>query len=602
MSFGFWIYHIEEAVRKITYKSPDFLNRWYLISLCLLLSLSALTPGNAQIFRDIDAALTPVAFGAVDWADYDNDGDPDILLTGLNPSFQPVSIIYQNDGGTFQDINAGLTGVLESAVDWGDFDNDGDPDILLAGWNADGQPVSIIYRNDTGHPNQTPGPAMNLRARFEASTLSMNWDPATDIETPAADLSYNLRIGTVAGGASIKSPMAASDGYRRVPALGNIHQNTSWQLQMQLAELSPSPFLNWQVQAVDQTFAGGPFSDPDTFFTVGPICSVTDVPLDQGGKVTVCWRASELDNNVNFLTHYSIWRMLPESEAANISQGEILSSPDIPKNFSGKAFRRTTSEGQPVFGEWLANQPAHRLPIYAYTAATVNDSSAASKAVHFFMVSSHTSTANIFFDAVPVSGYSVDNLSPDAPQNLNGRVQDGAVILSWQANEEPDFGKYPVYRSDQPNIDPEVMEPLATTGNTTYTDENPAMENVFYVVVAEDVHNNRSGASNEVAIVLTGISSRNAVETLPEEFALHQNFPNPFNPSTTFRFDLPESAEVVLEIYNPLGHKVAEIVNDKLNAGRYQIPWNASTLSSGVYVYVLRAGNFRESGKLLLLK
>jgi uncharacterized repeat protein (TIGR01451 family) len=97
-------------------------------------------------FTDIEAGLTGVADGSVAWGDYDNDGDLDILLTGWR-SWR-VSKLYRNDGPSgFSDIGAGLAAVSDSAVAWGDYDNDGDLDILLTGCSASGH-VSKVYRND----------------------------------------------------------------------------------------------------------------------------------------------------------------------------------------------------------------------------------------------------------------------------------------------------------------------------------------------------------------------------------------------------------------------------------------------------------------------
>jgi uncharacterized repeat protein (TIGR01451 family) len=99
-------------------------------------------------FTDIGAALTGVSNGSVGWGDYDNDGDLDILLTGDSDG-DPVSQVYRNDGGdAFADIGAGLTGVEYSSVAWGDYDNDGDLDILLTGRTVSPPNVSKVYRND----------------------------------------------------------------------------------------------------------------------------------------------------------------------------------------------------------------------------------------------------------------------------------------------------------------------------------------------------------------------------------------------------------------------------------------------------------------------
>ena len=85
-------------------------------------------------------------------------------------------------------------------------------------------------------------------------------------------------------------------------------------------------------------------------------------------------------------------------------------------------------------------------------------------------------------------------------------------------------------------------------------------------------------------------------------FYLAQNYPNPFNPSTMIKYSIPEDGFVKLAVYNMLGEEVAAIVNTTQKAGRYEVNFNASKLSSGVYVYRIEAANFTTSKKLMLLK
>jgi outer membrane protein assembly factor BamB/fibronectin type 3 domain-containing protein len=89
---------------------------------------------------------------------------------------------------------------------------------------------------------------------------------------------------------------------------------------------------------------------------------------------------------------------------------------------------------------------------------------------------------------------------------------------------------------------------------------------------------------------------------IPEVLSLSQNYPNPFNPSTTIRYDLPKQSFVTLKIYDLLGREVATLVNEVRHAGFYTVRWDASRLSSGVYFYTLRAGEFRETKRMILMK
>ncbi|MDX1702002.1 MAG: T9SS type A sorting domain-containing protein, partial [Melioribacteraceae bacterium] len=104
-----------------------------------------------------------------------------------------------------------------------------------------------------------------------------------------------------------------------------------------------------------------------------------------------------------------------------------------------------------------------------------------------------------------------------------------------------------------------------------------------------------------VADITTGVELEYANE-VPNAIDLSQNYPNPFNPSTTISFAIPKTSEVQLNIYNILGQQVASLLNETKNAGTYKINWDASNLSSGVYIYRLRAGSKVLSNRMILMK
>ena len=103
-----------------------------------------------------------------------------------------------------------------------------------------------------------------------------------------------------------------------------------------------------------------------------------------------------------------------------------------------------------------------------------------------------------------------------------------------------------------------------------------------------------------IEIIPVGIED--ITEALPQEFALHQNFPNPFNPSTTIKFDIARADDVSLKIYNMLGQEAAVILNNRMSAGTHEITFDASNLNSGVYFYMLISGEFKETRKMILLR
>ena len=241
------------------------------------------TESNTWKFTAIDAGLMSsspnCSWGdSVSWGDYDNDGYLDLLMTAetYSTEYIPHTEIYHSDGPVgpggqwqFTDINAGLQGVHEGNIVWGDYDNDGDLDIALNGkYNFCGVDcVTKIYRNnlgsDTSVVNTVPNAPTSLLANVSGSNVTLSWQKATDNQTPQNGLYYNIFIGTSPNLVDTLSPMAQlSDGWRRLAAIGSQNENTSWTIN----SLADGTYY-WGVQAIDTAFAGSPFALGT--FTVG---------------------------------------------------------------------------------------------------------------------------------------------------------------------------------------------------------------------------------------------------------------------------------------------------------------------------------------------
>ncbi len=103
-------------------------------------------------------------------------------------------------------------------------------------------------------------------------------------------------------------------------------------------------------------------------------------------------------------------------------------------------------------------------------------------------------------------------------------------------------------------------------------------------------------------IYAPGVDPGVGVDGTPVSYALHQNFPNPFNPVTTIRFELANSSNVKLSVYDINGRLVQELLNKNMNPGAYDLRWNAAHLSSGMYLYRIETPEFTATNKMLLLK
>ncbi len=143
-------------------------------------------------------------------------------------------------------------------------------------------------------------------------------------------------------------------------------------------------------------------------------------------------------------------------------------------------------------------------------------------------------------------------------------------------------------RISTPNVfQPEFISKVGFLGNSS----------VDCLVLWSDL--NFSGLYATYCDVTTGINDE---QQLPQNYSLSNNYPNPFNPSTKIEFIIPDPGSVSLNIYDVLGREVATLINEVQPAGSYEITFDASGLSSGVYYYRITSGSFVESKKMVLLK
>lgn len=208
---------------------------------------------------------------------------------------------------------------------------------------------------------------------------------------------------------------------------------------------------------------------------------------------------------------------------------------------------------------------------------------------------------------------------PSKPQNLIVSAYYEEAVLNWQANTEPDMqngGKYKIYRSEVYGTgDPVYWDLVAnidaysgSTPITTWTDPDASIKInprwLHYKIVAVDNTNLESVASNITSI--NGKIPKRAIEQENQEinisFNLVQNYPNPFNPSSTIAYSIAEKGFVSLKVYDILGNEIAELVNNYMEKGNYQVKFDGSKLSSGIYFCKLTAGYNNSIKKMLLIK
>jgi hypothetical protein len=202
----------------------------------------------------------------------------------------------------------------------------------------------------------------------------------------------------------------------------------------------------------------------------------------------------------------------------------------------------------------------------------------------------------------PGVGESVDNLVPTAPMNVIA-LADGGIALSWEAPadavRDTDVMGYRIYRSTTTGFTPGPANEVMTTADLAWVDPISAVGNYYYRIAAEDFNGNLGDYSEEVPAVISGIADENG---LPTEYALEQNFPNPFNPSTNIKFALREAGHVSMVIYDYVGREVLTLIDQPMSVGYHNVTVGADKLASGVYFYRIRVNDFTSTKKMLLLK
>ena len=179
---------------------------------------------------------------------------------------------------------------------------------------------------------------------------------------------------------------------------------------------------------------------------------------------------------------------------------------------------------------------------------------------------------------------------------FNVNVNKNEVVLDWTTATELNNLGFEIQRRSV-NGNYETLGFVSGKGTTTevnnysFTDKSVDAGNYSYRLMQKDF-DGTFAYSPEVEVEVS----------LPLEYSLEQNFPNPFNPTTTIRYAIPEDNFVSIKLYDVLGNEVITLVNEQQQAGRYEMLFNASSIASGVYYYQITSGNFNQTRKLVLMK
>ncbi len=186
---------------------------------------------------------------------------------------------------------------------------------------------------------------------------------------------------------------------------------------------------------------------------------------------------------------------------------------------------------------------------------------------------------------------------------IGGKAQDceadslGNVYVTTQTNN--------VIKKVDPQGNVTIFAGTGTAGNTDGSLTTAQFSSPSYVCVHNGdlyITDNGSQSIRKISNILATDIEAGSEKNFPTQFSLSQNFPNPFNPSTTIEYGIPVKGNVSLKIFNLLGKEIATLVNEEKNAGTHSVKFDAANLPSGIYFSQLRVGNFTETRKMILLK
>jgi photosystem II stability/assembly factor-like uncharacterized protein len=486
---------------------------------------------NSQAEFDLDS---------VSWADYDNDGDLDLLIPSVydQEAFEYRTALMRNDGPDangdyiFTDVDAGFAPTRHAQSIWADYDNDGDLDLLLANIapNAD---VSFIHRytnNGDGSFTQE-----NLLGDLVVQRGMLQWGDAN------------------------------ADGFMDILVAGNVQE-------------SDGSFA--EVLRIYEGDAEGNYSTSEPIECLScegwlDITAATWADYDSNGSIDLL-----LAGSYNSGSQIEGRAKIFINEGGNfVDDGNDLPAPRASGDRGG-TFSWLDLDNEGDLDYFIAGQ--YFVPggnglieaqMHVYRNDTPGQNNAPNRPANTDAITTGPESVHFSWDSA------TDDSTPQSALTYELEVyRDGQAIPETRRLQQP--GK------------------LRGVGEW----ELSGLPEGSYQWTIRAVDASYTGSPAATGSFTLGTTSSNAADEIPQRFALEQNYPNPFNPATTIEYALPEAADVRLEVFNMMGQRVATLVDARQNAGQHTTSFNAANLASGMYIYRITAGSFTASQKMMLLK
>ncbi|MFH1278038.1 MAG: FG-GAP-like repeat-containing protein [Candidatus Eisenbacteria bacterium] len=483
------------------------------------------------------------------WGDYDNDGDLDVAFCGYDGGSLMTDVL-ENDNGGFAPCGFGFPGVREGSVSFADADRDGDLDFFVTGANWTPK-YARLYEKTGGAANTAPTAPTTFESHQYVSPFGwpddvvFSWDGASDAETQSAGLYYLLRVGTSPGADDVVS------GTYSTPLMGNAGQSK----EVTLSGL-PVQTYYWSVKAIDAGFMESGWA-PEQICIPRELTRVTIDPADDAF-------VESFNPNTPFGAANPNWLVVggysgPGSIARSYLKFYI--GPETPPGTDVVAAGLTVELMSVSCGSsYYIDVYEEGVDVWDENTITWNNAPT--------MFKPYASDRQRMTSPGPYTW--------DVTGDVRGTV-DGNVTL--------------VLRSGSP---PEGTNCVAEYYSKEWYE---AARRPFLTIWYASVYTGVEGGGG------SGSDGGDA----PPRLVLRNNRPNPFNPTTSISFALPERQEVDLSVYDISGRLVRTLQRGMLDAGEHDVLWDGRSSTgdpgaSGVYFYRLTAGGETHTKKMILIR
>jgi len=340
-------------------------------------------------------------------------------------------------------------------------------------------------------------------------------------------------------------------------------------------------------------------------YTPAVIEAITDVPEDQGGwvRVHVIAAADDRAGASTPVTAYDLYRRIddPQLKTRVLADAELRD--DGALAWEDRVFRSAAKVGVFPDGLWevVATAHARQQDSYIMLSPTVADSTAPDSPHGVFVVTTHTTSPTYWHVSPPDSARSVDNLPPPTPTSFAVDYAAAGNELAWDPSPADDLAWYVVHRGTTPDFTPTRFTEVAIVVDPSWSDPLADPWDVYYKVAAVDIHGNAS-------LFASAGETTDAGNAPPARFALAGAAPNPFNPKTEIRIDVPlDGGPARVTVFDLRGRRVRLLHDGPLAPGRAAIAWDGRDdggreVPGGTYVVRMKAGGVVESGKVMLVR